>query len=312
VSVVPFTLQRTALRPNQRVPDMRGANIFVPVMLDGHEIKALIDTGATNTALRMDEAERLFGLSMGSADTPEKGTLNGEASLKIYSHQFKNLSFGTVNIADVRLSIIPNAMGRNVDLTPLVWDRTKTERDLVNEPELILGMDVLRRLHLYIAFQERKIYISPSSLAVPEGTIIQPYTREFLTAMIARLDTVIADSPSDANALNDRCFWRAIAKTDLDGALSDCDQSLKLAPHQATTLDSRAFVLFQQGKYPEALAGYEAALAIDSTLAPSLWMRGLVKGKLGDDEGKKADIAAATRDDPNIEAQFKRIGVSLQ
>ena len=309
LSVVPFTLQRPPLPFGRLPPDMRGANIFVPVMLDGHQVRALIDTGATNTALRADEAERLYGLTMGSADTPENGALNGNAALKTYTHQFKSLSFGDVKITDLTLSILPNAMGRKADLTPLVRDRTRTERDLVNEPELILGMDVLRRLHLYIAFQEKKIYVSPPSLALPPGATVQPYSPEFLTAMLARLDKAVAANPNDANTLNDRCFWRAIAKTDLDMALADCDKSLTLAP-RAATMDSRAFVLFQQGKYPDALAGYDAALAAEPNLAPSLWMRGLIKGKLGDAAGKTADMASATKIDPNIAAEFKRIGIT--
>src|SRR5262249_31745046 len=131
--------------------ELDGFHIYVPVNLDGHEIKALIDTGATTSALRKDNAEGIFGLSLGSAETPEQGTLNGEAGLKTYSHMFKNLSFGPVSVSDIRLSIIPNAMNRNIDPMPLVANRTQTERNLVNGPDFIIGMDVLKRLRLYFA-----------------------------------------------------------------------------------------------------------------------------------------------------------------
>jgi tetratricopeptide (TPR) repeat protein len=278
----------------------------VPVSLDGHQIKAIIDTGATSTALRKDKAEQLFGLSMGSAEAPENGTLNGETGLKTYRHRFKSLSFGTVSIENAVLTIIPNAMNRNIDPRPLVADRAKTERDLVNEPELILGMDILRRLRLYFAFREEKLYVSPS--VTPAGGV-QPYTPDFLAAMLKRLDELIAAAPNDAADLNDRCFWRAIAKSELESALADCDKSLTLEPGKAQTLDSRAFVLYQQGKYDEALAAYDLALQSDPNQAPSLLMRGLTKGKLGDETGKQADIALAKKDDPNIEAEFKRIGI---
>jgi tetratricopeptide (TPR) repeat protein len=127
--------------------------------------------------------------------------------------------------------------------------------------------------------------------------------------MLKRLDSLLAAAPDDAPTLNDRCFWRGIARTDLDGALADCDNSLKLAPGIAATLDSRAFVLFQMGRYQEALSGYDTALQADARQAPSLFMRGLAKGKLGDASGKNADIAAATKDDPTIPAEFKRIGI---
>jgi predicted aspartyl protease len=320
VAVVPISLEQMRFSRDRRetnilqevpvtapVQDGEGLHIFVPVMLDGHQIKALIDTGATSTALRIDIAEQRYGLVMGSAHTPVKGTLNGEASLKIYSHLFKSLSFGDVSVSNPRLTIIPNAMGRNGELTPLAADRTKTERDLVNTPDLIIGMDVLRRLRLYFAFQEGKMYVSPAS--APSLSAVQPYGPEFLAAMLKRLDTLLAESPNDAAALNDRCFWRGIAKTDLDGALDDCDKSLRLEPGMATALDSRAFVLFQQGKYQEALNAYDAALAVDPHQAPSLLMRGYARAKLGDLAGKDADIAAARKDDPNILAEFERIGI---
>jgi hypothetical protein len=29
------------------------------------------------------------------------------------------------------------------------------------DPDLLVGMDVLKHLHLYIAYQERKLYITP-------------------------------------------------------------------------------------------------------------------------------------------------------
>jgi hypothetical protein len=119
------------------------------VTLDGQQIKGLLDTGANGTALRKDIAEQRFGLVMGDAGTPVNGDLNGDVSLKTYSHLFKSLSFGDVTVANPRLTIIPNAAGRNADRTPLVADRAKTERDLINGPELTIGMDVLRRLRLY-------------------------------------------------------------------------------------------------------------------------------------------------------------------
>jgi tetratricopeptide (TPR) repeat protein len=199
-------------------------------------------------------------------------------------------------------------MGRNAGLTPLVANRAKTERDLVNEPELIIGMDVLRRLRLYLALREGKMYVSPST-GPAVGNIIQPYSQEFQAAMLTRLDTILTTRPDDAAALNDRCFWRGIAKQNLDGALADCDKSLALEPGTPATLDSRAFVLYQQGKYQDAVKGYDAALEADSRQAPSLFMRGLSKGKLGDTPGKDADIAAAAKDDPNVQAEFKRIGI---
>lgn len=324
-AVIPITLEQSRANPDHRDRSpvterpisasalatnapLQGFHIFVPVTLDGHVFKALIDTGANNSALSLDKAKEIYGLVMGSPDTPENGNLNGDATVKIYSHLFQNLAFGSVSVTNPRLTIMPNAMNRNVDLAPLVADRTRTERDLVNQPDMIIGMDVLRRLRLYLAFHEGKIYVSPASAPTITGMVV-PYPKETLAAILARLDKELAASPNDAAMLNDRCFWRGITKENLDGALGDCDKSLALAPNVPQTLDSRAFVLFQQGKYQDALSGYDAALTADPNQAPSLFMRGLVEGKLGDDAARDTDLATARKSDPNLDAEFQKIGI---
>lgn len=142
---------------------MDGYHIIVPVMLDGQAERGVIDTGADHSTIAIDEARRLFGLTMGSADTPEDGNLNGDNTLKVYAHAFKSLSFGDVAVNNPKLNLIPNAVGRNADRTPTGGSRIVSERTRMNVPDMIIGMDVLRKLHVYIAFGEKKMYISPAT-----------------------------------------------------------------------------------------------------------------------------------------------------
>jgi len=144
--------------------------LMIHVTLDGHEETAQIDTGASDTTLTIDEAKRAFGLDPGSDETPADGNLNGDDSLKVYKHQFKTLSFGdgamvNVNNADIR--IIPNAVGRNMDRTPLQGSRVVTEKDLMVIPDMLIGMNVLRKLHLYVAFGEAKLYVTDATGVAP-------------------------------------------------------------------------------------------------------------------------------------------------
>jgi predicted aspartyl protease len=149
---------------------MNGYQIVVPVLVDGHQEHAVIDTGATDSTLFIDEARRLFDLTMGSDDTPENGVLNGDDTLKTYGHTFKTLSFGDVTVNNPKLTLIPNAIGRNLDKTPLVSGHTKSEKDLISIQDMLIGMDVLRKLHVYFAFGERKMYVSPASEPVPAAS----------------------------------------------------------------------------------------------------------------------------------------------
>ena len=142
---------------------MDGLHITVPVTIDGKQETALIDTGASNSTLTIDEAKRAYNLTMGSDDAPEAGKLNGDASLKTYKHRFQTLAFGDITVKNPELELIPNAMGRNLSTHQLVGDRTKTDRDLVAAPDVLIGMDVLRKLHLYMAFKENKLYVTDAS-----------------------------------------------------------------------------------------------------------------------------------------------------
>jgi hypothetical protein len=287
---------------------MYGFHIIVPVTLDGQVEQALIDTGAPHSTLAIDEARRLFDLTIGATNAPENGNLNGDVMLRTYSHTFKNLSIGDIAVINPKLTLIPNAAGRNADTAQYVGDRTKSDRTQIKIEDMIIGMDVLSKLHVYIAFKEKKMYVSVASVP-PPGTAIQPYPDSFISSNLQRASRAADANPDNPGVLNNRCYWRGVAKKELDAALSDCDKSLKLKPQDAATLDSRAFVLYQQGKYQEALDVYDTVLKIDPRHAASLLVRGYAKGKLGDTAGKNADIAAAVVSDPDIPTEYKRFGV---
>jgi predicted aspartyl protease len=140
-----------------------GYHMTVPLTMDGHQWRALIDTGATGTVLYSNDAKLFYNLTLGDADTPENGHLNGDQALTTYGHVFKSLSFGNVVVNNPHVTIAPNATGRNLSKEQLVGDRTKSEKDLIAQPDMIIGMNVLRKLHIYFAMKEDKLYISDAS-----------------------------------------------------------------------------------------------------------------------------------------------------
>ena len=45
----------------------------------------------------------------------------------------------------------------------------------LSDPVLTIGMDVLRKLHIYMAFKENKLYLTPASApAQPSGGVSHP------------------------------------------------------------------------------------------------------------------------------------------
>lgn len=116
--------------------------------------------------------------------------------------------------------------------------------------------------------------------------------------------------PGDPEALNSRCWARGVHDTDLPAALADCQQSLGVRPNSAETLDSLGMIYFRQGRFPDAVAQYDAALAADSSQTASRLMRGVAELRAGDDVAGQADIAAAEAADKGVAARFAGYGIT--
>lgn len=108
-----------------------------------------------------------------------------------------------------------------------------------------------------------------------------------------------------AGLLNNLCWTQAIAGVDLEQALADCDAALALRPRVAGYMDSRALVLLQLGRLPEALELYDRALVLEPRQAASLYGRGLVKEAMGRADEGRADKDAARRLAPTIGEEFR-------
>jgi tetratricopeptide (TPR) repeat protein len=121
-------------------------------------------------------------------------------------------------------------------------------------------------------------------------------------------DKVVSKRPN-ANTYNLRCWARATWGEQLDAALADCNESLKLKPDYADALDSRALVHYRRGEYGLAVGDASGALSIDLKLAPSLYVRGLARLHEGNETDGNADIAAAKKLDPKIAETYAGYGV---
>jgi predicted aspartyl protease len=152
-------------RPLAVVPFERigTAQIIIPVTLDGHELKAYVDTGAWRSTIRQPRAERTFDLVMGSPDAPADGKLNGDENLTTWRHTFKSLTLEGITVSNLELDIIPDRLTQHLAMGAETGTRINT-RDAALEPDILLGMNVLKHLHVYIAYKEKRIYITPAAV----------------------------------------------------------------------------------------------------------------------------------------------------
>ena len=104
-----------------------------------------------------------------------------------------------------------------------------------------------------------------------------------------------------AHAYNNRCRARALAGRDLQGAIADCNESLRLRPNDPKSLNSRGLVHLKLGSFAQAITDYDAAFAQNARDADSLYGRGIAKLKSGNAAGGDGDIAAAQAILPDID-----------
>ena len=127
-------------------------HIRLTAMLDGKPVNVLIDTGTSTSAMNFSTARALFGITPGdptlvrllcltcAPDSPQSGAVR---------YPFKTLSFGGVTVHDPRINLYPDTLrGLGTD-----------ERN-----QMLVGMSILRQLHLYIAYREKTLYVTAANV----------------------------------------------------------------------------------------------------------------------------------------------------
>jgi predicted aspartyl protease len=149
LSVVPVSLER--------------GHIEVPVSLDGHSLTATLDTGSSLTELDLDRAKRKLGFSPdafvpagGPPDNPER---------QIYPRRFATLALNGISVANPWILIRPLTFSGGKNNPVMLGSRARHFDDEVNrmKPDMIIGMDILHHLHLYLAMDEEKLYVTEAT-----------------------------------------------------------------------------------------------------------------------------------------------------
>ena len=112
-------------------------HIEINVKLDGQDVSAILDTGASDTVMSLERASFAFDLDRDNL-------------AKSRHYPFKTLSFGEVSVGNPAILLMRDRESR-------VMGRGS------NSLHMIVGMGVLRRLHLYISYKEKMIYVTPAT-----------------------------------------------------------------------------------------------------------------------------------------------------
>lgn len=151
-----------------------GSNhVVIPVKVDGNELAAAIDSGASQTTMFLRSAGRL-GIEPGKPGVVETGQLGDNANVRTYQYTFGSISIEGITIRNPRMDLLPD-LGARMPVGPSASGndtRLGTRRQDVTD--MLIGMSVLRHLHVYIAAKEQKLYITAG--AEPAAAAATPMT----------------------------------------------------------------------------------------------------------------------------------------
>jgi predicted aspartyl protease len=172
IAVVHFQMQHpvaAAVGERLRLPGVEDSHIRVPVTLDGKTFLAVIDTGAVRSTMSANTAKFAFGVTADSPGSVPLGMVDRDPNHRVFGHVFASLAFEGVTVTNPHFAIRPDLIGsKDPDNGFTTGSHVQRVDDGIG-PEITIGMDVLRRLHLYIAFDEKKLYITPAGSSGPQA-----------------------------------------------------------------------------------------------------------------------------------------------
>jgi hypothetical protein len=143
---------------------LQSGHIMVPVLLDGQSVTAILDTGAFHTTLALPVAESQFHLKLGSSDAPRTGNLTGKPNSAVYRHVFATLAFEGIAVKNPQVEIIPDLLHQVAAdaAAPVTGTHIGDPRKREGDASMVIGMSILRHFHIYIAYQEQRLYVTPT------------------------------------------------------------------------------------------------------------------------------------------------------
>lgn len=118
-------------------------HIDVPIEIDGKPLRAVFDTGASRTVIDLETEMAMFGLTPDSPGMERLGKASD--SNPSYRYTFKTLTFEGVTVKNPVIVFVSEEESH--------WHTYK----------VLLGIGILRQLHLFIAYKERMLYVTAAT-----------------------------------------------------------------------------------------------------------------------------------------------------
>ena len=230
------------------------------VKINGKELVALFDTGATTT-VSLDAAK-----SAGVKErdlTPEADMYGaGKHTARAWTGSFDSFELGGERINHNRLEV----------------------GDFDIDEDMLLGVDFFLSHHIYVSAQQKRMYFTYNG-----GPVF----------MLNKSTHASAASATDADTLGVDGYLRrgaaSQARGDFQGALADFDRACALAPQNAAGFAARGSVYQDLKRTAEARQDFDTALRLDPAQVPARLARAWMRQRADDAPGALADLAELDR-----------------
>ncbi|MFG6490450.1 aspartyl protease family protein [Roseateles sp. BYS78W] len=250
----------TALESNAR----EYANeVRVAVRINGVELRALMDTGAPTTSLRLASARRA---DIKEGDLKQSGWASGigEGRARSWTGPMASFELGGEKIVDNVVKIDEVDYSRN---------------------DMLLGLDYFLSHRIYVSRLQKKVYATWNG-----GPVFARNASD--RADDPRYAARPADvAPDDADALARR-GEAAAARGELAKALEDLDRACELAPSSADNFLARARVHLALRQAAKARLDLDQALTLKPDLSEARVTRAALRVSAGQRDGALADLGA--------------------
>jgi tetratricopeptide (TPR) repeat protein len=255
--------------------DRRQNLVTIPLMLDGKEIRALIDTGSPETFLSLRTARRLFAFDPDKAEKTADASADQRGTYgSVYRAQFGTLKMGDIVFQSPWILITEMAG---------------------NGPDMILGMHDLSSLHLYFAYARNKLYA----------------TTAHGDAAARRADpdaapAVLRSGPLNLTSQRDYLITAATAlkKGGYDEALAALDGAVRNDPDDPQAYLERGELFTLRGQYDRAIQDIDRVIVLDPKNTAGLLERSELYALKRDPQRAMADADGAMRLEPNSEGPY--------
>jgi tetratricopeptide (TPR) repeat protein len=126
---------------------------------------------------------------------------------------------------------------------------------------------------------------------------------------IADFDAAIRIEPTYADAHRGLCLARAYWGQELDLAVANCTEAIRLKPQDLGYLSYRGMVYLKRGDMSAALSDFDQVLSINPNATIARYGRGVVMIRQGQEAAGRGEIASALAADATLAEGFAGLGI---